>query len=78
MSRYIFRPRRTSWHEVDVDAIARRQSLFTQLRPSPMDPPREADRDGHSRLNLTAETSCPGCGAGEHASCECWKRGTAA
>lgn len=59
---------------VDVDAIARRRSLFTQLRPwnDRENPPREADGDGHS-LNLTPpeEDQCPGCGASNREPCRC-------
>jgi hypothetical protein len=73
--RYRDRPRRRA-RDTDVTRLEERVGwLGTQLRRDPQDadPP-----DGHSdfgRLLETAETSCPGCGSGEHRECECWKRG---
>jgi hypothetical protein len=74
---YRDRPRRTA-RDTDVDRLERERGwLGTQLGRDPQDadPP-----DGHSDfpgLLKTAETSCPGCGSGEHEECECWKRGAA-
>lgn len=41
---------RCSWQDIDVDAIARRRSLFTQLAPGPED---DCPRCGGER-----ETEC--------------------
>lgn len=66
---HLHRPRRTSWHNEDVDRKARHRWLGTQLCSwrNPETPPPTADRDGHSDLGFAL---CA-CGAEEHESCRC-------